>query len=416
MAIIFVSRKHVSGNLTLGFYTVDLQCMGVGGTWYKYNIPEIKIMAMMADIAKEKLRLVEISYKLAHNIIYAAIENAEGYGFHPVADFTRVSQYILEPDTEDIPLINIPCGVKEETPDRQATQQMHVLERMRKIAKSRHGGIEEEISREKEKKINEYNKIRKRCFAMTEEERKTQFIEFVGELEHLTGEEKNKMLVPMIILADVIIRSNADNDKVNELIKTFKKNFDCKIINTFDLPNSYFTGMQHRSIDKLIKEYRKITDQLGSGDFKQAIEKIREDYNDLPFVSYLELRCDINLKKDEFLEKLNSFSQKFPDYLMFKILQYEYADHEKLETMLSEISKPVTVFELFEFLYAYLKSCIENSDCPLEKMVVFESLIDDYKKAGITPADGFFSTMLSIKIDIVKKYYGIEKKEKPQTD
>jgi hypothetical protein len=427
-ATVIISRKHVSGNLTLGIYIVDLLCLGVGETWYKYNIPEIKLTEMITDAGANKLRFVEIPYKLAHNIIYSAVEYAEKYGLHPVATFTRVSQYILEPDTEDIPLMHIHCGDEKGKPIyvqasvEKTARQKQILYNLRQTAGYDNyqyipygeTGKKEELDEEKNKEVEDFNKIRHAYLEMSAEERKTQFVEFFANFDNISAKEKREMLMSAIIWSDVIIRDKVDHSKVREFIDAFKTNFNCTLISIFDLPNSYFTGLRYRSPDKLIKEYTKITDKLASDNFEQIIEKIRENYGDLPFVSYLELKYDKKLIKTTFRERVYCLSQKFPDYLMFKIIQCQYADHEKLETMLSKIREPVTLLEFNEFLSVYATCCIENSNYPFEKMVAFESRIYD-KKSGNKMPEGLFLAISLIKIEIVKKYFGIKKQENPQT-
>ncbi len=52
-----------------------------------------------------------MSYELAHNIIYSGLAFAEEYGFRPHKDYTSVTRFILEEDTESIEEIDIECGV-----------------------------------------------------------------------------------------------------------------------------------------------------------------------------------------------------------------------------------------------------------------------------------------------------------------
>ena len=40
MASVLIARKHSNGNITLGFYLVDIYCLGVKDTFYQFNIPE----------------------------------------------------------------------------------------------------------------------------------------------------------------------------------------------------------------------------------------------------------------------------------------------------------------------------------------------------------------------------------------
>ena len=109
MANILVSRRHTNGNLTIGMYLVDLNCLGVKDAVYWFNNYEHEFRELLRQ-AGESMEMKKISYALAHNIIYAGIEFAEDYGFKPHVNFTAVAQYILEEDTEDIDLIEIEFG------------------------------------------------------------------------------------------------------------------------------------------------------------------------------------------------------------------------------------------------------------------------------------------------------------------
>lgn len=51
----------------------------------------------------------EADYIEAHNLIYGVLEYAEEAGIQPHKDF-RISEYILEPDNKDIPLMEFEFG------------------------------------------------------------------------------------------------------------------------------------------------------------------------------------------------------------------------------------------------------------------------------------------------------------------
>ena len=109
MANIVVTRKHVNGNVTFGFYLVDLMLLGVKDCFYAFNESPIELEDKIND---ERANFIECDYALAHNIIYEGIAFAEEYGFEPVKDFTKTGIYILEEDTDDIPEMDIPLGYK----------------------------------------------------------------------------------------------------------------------------------------------------------------------------------------------------------------------------------------------------------------------------------------------------------------
>src|SRR5438067_1724693 len=80
MASVIVMRKHTNGNVTVGFYLVDLYCLGIKDTFYFFNEPE--------EYVTERLNAMpdffeEIDYNLAHNIIYAGHDFAAEFDIEP---------------------------------------------------------------------------------------------------------------------------------------------------------------------------------------------------------------------------------------------------------------------------------------------------------------------------------------------
>lgn len=110
MAEIVVARRHAGGNYTIGVYLVDVFCLGVKDSIYKFNIDELDYEEMMEFVFD---RHEDISYEEVHNIIYGAISFAEDLGIEPDKSF-NLTQYILEEDTDDIPLIEYEFGKEGE--------------------------------------------------------------------------------------------------------------------------------------------------------------------------------------------------------------------------------------------------------------------------------------------------------------
>jgi hypothetical protein len=107
LASVIVSRKHSNGNYTFGSYMVDLLCIGIKDTWFKFNLLETSWNEYEEKLAAGGL--VEIDYNLAHNIIYAGHDFAMDYEIYPHKDFVY-TKFILEEDNEDIPLIEVHVG------------------------------------------------------------------------------------------------------------------------------------------------------------------------------------------------------------------------------------------------------------------------------------------------------------------
>jgi len=104
MANVFVMRRHVNGHLTVGVYLVDLLCLGIKDTFFMFNEDEDEVM----DQVDPRL-FMEIGYLLAHNIVFAGHDFAMDFDIHPVKEFS-ITRFILEEDTDAIPLIEIQTG------------------------------------------------------------------------------------------------------------------------------------------------------------------------------------------------------------------------------------------------------------------------------------------------------------------
>jgi hypothetical protein len=109
MANIVIARIHTNGSITFCIYLVDMYCLGVKDTGYKFNVTETEYRDFLERYL-DRMETELVDYVLVHNIILAAVEFAQDYGFKPHKDFTSVTEYMLEEDNEDIELIEIECG------------------------------------------------------------------------------------------------------------------------------------------------------------------------------------------------------------------------------------------------------------------------------------------------------------------
>lgn len=105
---IIISRVRPSGNLVIGIFLVDTFCIGVKDATYYANMSDYDFSELM-ERYESGPGLEKISYNEVHNIIYGAIEFAEEGGIQPAKDF-KIARYVLEEDTDDIPLIEYEFG------------------------------------------------------------------------------------------------------------------------------------------------------------------------------------------------------------------------------------------------------------------------------------------------------------------
>jgi hypothetical protein len=108
MASVVVMRRHVNSNITLGFYLVDLLCLGIKDTFYKFNVPESEAEEMFGDNIDF---FTAVDYNLAHNIVFAGHDFAMEFDIPPHKDFA-LTKNILAEDNDSVPLIEIAVGDK----------------------------------------------------------------------------------------------------------------------------------------------------------------------------------------------------------------------------------------------------------------------------------------------------------------
>ena len=130
LATILIIRKHTNGNITTGYYLVDLKLRGVKDCIYKFNESSLQTDELIKRFPEI---YEECDYNLVHNIIHAGLEFAADYGFEPHKDF-KTAQYVLEEDTDDIPLMEIPLGydgvpVLELRPEQSGQSEIALLKK-----------------------------------------------------------------------------------------------------------------------------------------------------------------------------------------------------------------------------------------------------------------------------------------------
>ena len=96
MASITISKKMPSDKLIIGAYVVDIFCLGLKNTLFKFALDTNEYASFLEQISKQQ-ELVKCDLAEAHNIIYGAIDYAESIGFKPQKDF-RITEFLLDSD------------------------------------------------------------------------------------------------------------------------------------------------------------------------------------------------------------------------------------------------------------------------------------------------------------------------------
>lgn len=110
-ANILVVRSHKSGNYTTGAFLVDTYCLGVKEAFCSFNITPLDLDRVLQKMPNR----TDITYNEAHNIIYGALTYAEEEAGVSAHHSFGLAQYMLEEDTDEIPLIEYEFG-KDQQP------------------------------------------------------------------------------------------------------------------------------------------------------------------------------------------------------------------------------------------------------------------------------------------------------------
>ncbi len=137
MANIAIVRRMKAGNFCVGFFLVDLLCLGVKDCFYQFNLLPSEYQQLKEDfiLSNEKSNLSPTNYPLVHNIIYEGLAFAEDCGFQPHKDFSFL-KFFFDEDDDRIETIDIPLGYDGSgvpalfsAPHQPYTREIKVLEK-----------------------------------------------------------------------------------------------------------------------------------------------------------------------------------------------------------------------------------------------------------------------------------------------
>lgn len=109
MAVVWITRQQPSGKYIVGWYLVDIYCLGVKSVDFYFGITADEFEHICSKYENSsKLTLVPVTSTIAQNIVYGALEYAEDLGFSPHKDF-ETAEYILDP-ADEIEFVEIEFG------------------------------------------------------------------------------------------------------------------------------------------------------------------------------------------------------------------------------------------------------------------------------------------------------------------
>lgn len=97
LATIIISKKMPGGNFIIAYYLVDIYCLGLKNTFYRFNVTEHERAGFMSEMQEGPNEMIPCDTELIHNLIFGAIDYAAELGFEPHKDF-RITENLLNPD------------------------------------------------------------------------------------------------------------------------------------------------------------------------------------------------------------------------------------------------------------------------------------------------------------------------------
>jgi hypothetical protein len=423
MGNVFIVRKHVTGNVTTCIYLVDLACLGVKDTFFRFNVPFVEIEGIME---KNPVPFIEISYDMAHNIIYAALEFAEEYGFKPHKDFTSITSHFLEEDTDDIPIIEIECG-KDGKPMyvnsgyETAARQREILAQLERTAGEGNyhfllrtdadGNLHDNNEDGDEYDDDEYDEEdeaeNKRCIKeivrLDKNEQRRLFQELLKELESDEDDiisEKNYR--KLIILTRILPFDLVNKETIDEQIEIFENKFANEFVEDDILPNSLFAEIQGIDGKTLTITVDDVFEAImKNNEPREAIQLFRDKVGEAPIAYFMELYHLNHIKDKEFEQKLEEYHQKYPHYFLIQLF---YLTHlldknvpEVLDALFLQQTHPITELEATFFFHLYTYSLIADKKTDLSILMAFEEFIVGFEFFGTKTSETILSALFLAK-------------------
>jgi len=339
IAHVIVARNHTNGNITACIYLVDLLCLGIKNTQYLFNIPESEYQEMKDSM--EHIEFEPVSYSLAHNIVFAGLEFAEEYEFKPHKDFTSITQYQLEEDTDDIELIDIECGKDGKPfyvngPNEDQAKINQILAQLKRTAGP---GNYDFLIEDEDEEFDGDNEFE----LMSIGEQRRLFKRLYDRRDDLNDDEDEQLRQ----LTEHVISNIVSPELVDQYSEEYLDDFDFEV--TDDVFTEEMLGLPNQMLSVGTCELFTQVYETASDDPEAAKILLNDFKNETPenpaslFLELIILRAE---EAPEYEEKVQEYYSRFPEYPLLKILQSSFL-FASLSTEAEETIKEFTMQSLF---------------------------------------------------------------------
>jgi hypothetical protein len=398
---IIVSRKHVNGNISFCFYLVDLFCLGVKDTYFYFNTDETDLMDRISN-ENQEVEFEEISYTLAHNIIFSAIEFAEEYGFQAHKDFARTTKYFLEEDDDKVEYMDIECG-KDGKPmyiddGEDATTAKKIVNQLEKTAGKGNyeyiqGGFNDIFDSSELTEDIEQQKYLLYALQLLPKDLKTKVFGMEPEkvykmaLEYDMDSDNIYEIDNAIKLKNYCLMFYADKDEIDQQLTQFEDLFaDISITNEFIgemiEDKNHQTSLFSNEIQEIISELDEISFSDTKDISEERMDEIIRKYPDYPvFYYYKYLNIDL-LNNNE--NKILDYIKLFPEATLLRMSNDRVNSLDKLKNQdLSKIfskyfsdKKQINSTELYELFLTFALKLTMGLN--LEGIIALELYLEDH--------------------------------------
>lgn len=325
MANVIIARRHTNGNITACLYLVDLFCQGVKDTTWFFNVPLFDYNDKIDEI-RERMDFEPVKYELAHNIVFAAVEFAEEYGFHPHRDFISITSFMLEEDSDKIELIDIECGIDGKPaymrmPYHSKSEADRIIATLENNAGPGNYVIFDETDEddgetdEEDEDDDPYN-----FREMTSEERKETYLKLLKRLESLNPDEEDRFKR----LTDILFDDLCEQAEVDIEYEKVLEELKIEILPYNKIPDDLLgviTGTGD-DLSGLKSMFLKTYEALNEDPWKagKKLRAFRSKAKEMPAVAFLELKMLSMTNSKDYPGKLKEYYSMYPGYSLIKLL------------------------------------------------------------------------------------------------
>lgn len=405
IANVWVSRQHINGNITAGFFLVDLLCLGVKNSFFLFNVPDFEFHERLQRF-RDNFEVDEIDYTLAHNIIYAGLEFAEEYGFKPHKDFA-VSKYLLDEDTEDIELIEIECGTDGKPTIIKGPHNIAEADRTVAILEKTAGPgnyLFFEVSEDNFQETDDFEDDE-----LTDKE--IRFIELISDRDKLSDEEEKELVSLSCDLFDQYL----DDDIYDVIYDEFESIFDLEIDDTFYDGVIGIPNLTEKDANKLFRSISEIVHvayvKSKPDKARKKLNRLIKTYGSIPILEKMDLFLLYEEGKDPELLHHQQALDKYPDFAMLKfqlfnrILQ-DFGSSDDFDHLFEDIDfldffknrQKIHSSELLEFLLFRFKVAKQSHDLETIEVIfnVVVRLAENNDKKWMVPASIFLDYKMTV--------------------